>query len=84
MPVSTPVSALLPVLLRHTVDRRPAPDGSWVLQRLGEAPLDPDGTPETLDWLEGEQLYLRPAEDPLPELDFDDLADGIATADDQG
>lgn len=78
VPVATPVSALLPVFLRHTVET-PAPDGSWVLQRLGEAPLDPDGTPETLDWLEGEQLHLRPAEDPLPELDFDDLADGIAT-----
>jgi ESX secretion system protein EccD len=78
VPVATPVSALLPVFLRHTVET-PSPDGSWVLQRLGEAPLDPDGTPETLDWLEGEQLYLRPAEDPLPKLDFDDLADGIAT-----
>lgn len=24
-------------------------DGDWVLQRLGEPPLDPDGTPATLD-----------------------------------
>ncbi|HYQ63786.1 type VII secretion integral membrane protein EccD [Actinophytocola sp.] len=84
VPVSIPVAALLPVFLRHTVNRDDldthlSRSGSWVLQRLGEPPLDPDGTPETLDWLEGEQLYLRPATDPLPELDFDDLADGIAT-----
>lgn len=82
VPVSTPLAALLPVFVRHTVDAaEPADDepGSWVLQRLGEPPLDPDGTPETLDWLEGEQLYLRPALDPLPELHYDDLADGIAT-----
>ncbi|MGP4014993.1 type VII secretion integral membrane protein EccD [Saccharopolyspora sp. 5N708] len=81
VPVSTTVADLLPVLLSHT-RRQPQADepGSWVLQRLGEPPLDPDGTPETLDWLEGEQLHLRPADFPLPDLDFDDLADGIATA----
>lgn len=84
VPVSTTVAQLMPMLVRHVVE---APDragghdqGSWVLQRLGEAPLDPDGTPETLDWLEGERLYLSPARNPLPELDFDDVADGMATA----
>lgn len=81
VPVSTRVSDLIPVLLSHTQGRRPPEEQrAWVLQRLGGTPLDPDGTPETLDWLEGEQLYLRPAADPLPELDFDDLADGIATS----
>ncbi|RKT86449.1 type VII secretion integral membrane protein EccD [Saccharopolyspora antimicrobica] len=81
VPVSTTVADLLPVLLSHT-QQQPRTDeqGSWVLQRLGGAALDPAGTPETLDWLEGEQLHLRPADDPLPELDFDDLADGIATS----
>ncbi|WP_433261117.1 type VII secretion integral membrane protein EccD [Actinosynnema sp. CS-041913] len=63
----------------HT-EPEPGEVGSWVLQRLGEQPLDPDGTPETLDLIEGEQLYLRPAGNPLPELDFDDIADGMATA----
>ncbi|HKT01893.1 MAG TPA: type VII secretion integral membrane protein EccD [Rugosimonospora sp.] len=57
-----------------------AHEGSWVLQRLDEAPFDPDGTPETLDWRDGERFHLRPASDPLPELDFDDIADGMATA----
>jgi type VII secretion integral membrane protein EccD len=84
VPAGSTVAALIPVLLWHTVDRNGGHDlhrdgGSWVLQRLGEQPFDPNGTPETLDWLDGEELHLRPAEDPLPELDFDDLADGIAT-----
>ncbi|WBB80459.1 type VII secretion integral membrane protein EccD [Micromonospora sp. WMMD882] len=81
VPATTTVAALLPLLVRQTTDPGPAADdGAWVLQRLGEAPFDLTGTPESLDWLEGEELHLRPAEDPLPELDFDDLADGVATA----
>ncbi|MET8759927.1 type VII secretion integral membrane protein EccD [Lentzea sp. NPDC004782] len=85
VPVSTSVAVLLPTLVRHVVrdaDRKADGDGygSWVLQRLGEAPFDQDGTPETLDWLDGEQFYLARAEDPFPELDFDDVAEGMATA----
>lgn len=84
VPNSTTVAALLPNLVRHVVrdqDRLEDEEyGSWVLQRLGEAPFDADGTPETLDWLDGEQLHLRRAENPLPELNFDDVADGMATA----
>nr|WP_225953699.1 type VII secretion integral membrane protein EccD [Kibdelosporangium phytohabitans] len=81
VPVSSTVADLVPVLLSHTRKKQPIPvdQGSWVLQRLGGPAFDQDGTPETLDWLEGEQLYLRPADNPLPALDFDDLADGIAT-----
>jgi type VII secretion integral membrane protein EccD len=83
VPATTTVAALMPVLVWHTGvaqdnDELRA-DGAWVLQRLGESPFDPAGTPESLDWLEGEELHLRLAEDPLPELAFDDLADGIAT-----
>ncbi|OLR92192.1 type VII secretion integral membrane protein EccD [Actinokineospora bangkokensis] len=80
VPISSTIAGLLPVLVRHTLRGQDSHEGSWVLQRLGEPPLDPDGTPETLDLLEGEQLYLRPAENPMPELDFDDIADGMATA----
>lgn len=78
VPTAVPVASLLPVLLRHTGGREDLGD-SWVLQRLGEAPLDPAGTPESLDWQEGEEFHLRPRQDPLPELDFDDIADGMAT-----
>lgn len=83
VPPTIAVAALLPVLLRHTSEVNATPadgyEGAWVLQRLGEEPFELSGTPESLDWLEGEELYLRPAEDPLPELDFDDVAEGIAT-----
>ncbi|MFI5492932.1 type VII secretion integral membrane protein EccD [Actinoplanes sp. NPDC051859] len=83
VPSSTTVAALLPVLLWHTVELNASdghrPDGSWVLQRLGGKPFDPSGTPESLDWLEGEEFHLRPAAEPLPDLDFDDISDGIAT-----
>ncbi|MDY7085799.1 MAG: type VII secretion integral membrane protein EccD [Actinomycetota bacterium] len=83
VPSATPVAGLLPVLLQHTSSGRrlesDEPEGAWVLQRLGQTPFELTGTPESLDWLEGEELYLRRAEDPLPELDFDDVAEGIAT-----
>ncbi|MBO4161974.1 type VII secretion integral membrane protein EccD [Micromonospora sp. MMS20-R2-23] len=84
VPATTTVAALLPLLAQRTTEGDPrgetgAGDGAWVLQRLGQPPFELAGTPESLDWLEGEELHLRPAEDPLPELDFDDLADGIAT-----
>lgn len=79
VPTSVPVSSLLPILLRHTGGPG-APDEPWVLQRLGEAPFDPVGTAESLDWREGEEFHLRRREDPLPELDFDDIAEGMATA----
>jgi type VII secretion integral membrane protein EccD len=83
VPVTSTVAALMPVLLHHTENPLAAqtrgPGNGWVLQRLGEPPFEPTGTPETLSWLQGEELHLRPAEDPLPELDFDDLAEGIST-----
>lgn len=80
VPVTVTVSELMPTLLAAALPHDAGHGGGWVLQRLGGAPFDPVGTPESLDWLEGEELHLRPLEDPLPELDFDDLADGIATA----
>ncbi|WBB77107.1 type VII secretion integral membrane protein EccD [Micromonospora sp. WMMD1128] len=85
VPATTTVATLLPLLVQQTTESTQHPDagvgdGAWVLQRLGQVPFELSGTPESLDWLEGEELHLRPAEDPLPELDFDDLADGIATA----
>ncbi|MBY8888877.1 type VII secretion integral membrane protein EccD [Streptomyces sp. PTM05] len=80
IPLGTPVSALLPVLARH-VTKDPAERGTpWVLQRLGEDPLDADGTPATLGLRHGDVLHLRPAEEPLPALHFDDVADGVAQA----
>ena len=78
IPTAATVGLLVPVVARY-VNRLQADDGRpWVLQRLGEAPLPFDVTPELADLHDGDVLYLRPAEDPLPELAYDDLADGIA------
>ncbi|MGW3857987.1 type VII secretion integral membrane protein EccD [Micromonospora arida] len=82
VPVTTTVAGLLPVLVSHAVPAHHqdgATGSGWVLQRLGEAPFELSGTPETLEWLNGEEMHLRRTEDPLPELDFDDLAEGVAT-----
>ncbi|MGV9561289.1 type VII secretion integral membrane protein EccD [Streptomyces sp. NPDC003480] len=80
IPLTTPVSALLPVLVRHVTKDTADRGTPWVLQRLGEDPLDADGTPATLGLRHGDVLHLRPAEDPLPTLHFDDVADGVAQA----
>lgn len=79
VPVSTTVATLLPVLLKKAATEDDLVS-VWALQRLGEAPLDLDGTPETLGLRDGDVLYLRPKDDPLSELQFDDVADAVATA----
>ncbi|MFG2828511.1 type VII secretion integral membrane protein EccD [Streptomyces sp. NPDC048434] len=80
VPVTTTVSALLPVLLRHVPADPGRPAGVWTLQRLGEAPLDPEATPESAGLLHGDVLYLRTVDDPMPELAFDDVAEGVSEA----
>ncbi|MDH6630472.1 type VII secretion integral membrane protein EccD [Streptomyces sp. LBL] len=80
VPVTTPVSALMPVLLRHVPTDPDRAVGSWGLQRLGETPLDLDATPQSAGLHHGDILYLRPADDPISELEFDDVADGVSTA----
>lgn len=80
VPVTTQVSALLPVLLRHVPADPARAVGTWTLQRLAEPPLALDDTPQTAGLLHGDVLYLRPADEPLPELDFDDVSEGVAHA----
>lgn len=78
IPVTTPVSDLLPSLLRQLPTAAAADGDPWVLQRLGEDPLAPEATPETAGLRHGDVLHLRPADAPLPAVHFDDLADGVA------
>ncbi|WP_329457197.1 type VII secretion integral membrane protein EccD [Streptomyces sp. NBC_01497] len=80
LPVATPLSALLPTLLRHVATSPERANAPWVLQRLGEEPFDLDGSPDTLGLRHGDVLYLRPADEPLPGLHFDDISDGVAHA----
>jgi type VII secretion integral membrane protein EccD len=77
VPANVTVAELLPLLLRHVAgdEDRGQP---WVLQRLGEEPLDADSTAEMLDLRHGEVLYLRPGQHALPAMEFDDVAVGVA------
>ncbi|MEV4346295.1 type VII secretion integral membrane protein EccD [Actinoplanes sp. NPDC049596] len=81
VPAGLVVADLLPALLHHLGDA--AADaglahGGWVLQRLGGPPLDEDATVEALGLTDGADVYLRPRSEQLPEIHFDDLADGLA------
>ncbi|MFD9391146.1 type VII secretion integral membrane protein EccD [Streptomyces sp. NPDC060000] len=78
VPATITVSALLPVLASR-LDPDDGSDGGYVLQRLGEEPLEPASTPEALGLRDGEVLYLRRADEVLPPMIFDDLADGVST-----
>ncbi|WP_239396583.1 type VII secretion integral membrane protein EccD [Frankia sp. CiP3] len=82
VPVTVPLADLFPALLRQCGDElaeRGLPEGGWVLQRLGAAPLAEDQTAASLGLSDGETLYLRPHGDQLPVADFDDLVDGVST-----
>jgi type VII secretion integral membrane protein EccD len=81
LPVHVPLADLVPVLVRKADPQLAdagVTHGGWVLQRLGEGPLDEDSTPADLGLLDGETVYLRPRESAIPEYDFDDLIDGVA------
>ncbi|GLY33783.1 type VII secretion integral membrane protein EccD [Kineosporia sp. NBRC 101731] len=81
VPVHVPLADLLPALL-HALGPDLADRGlehsGWVLQRLGETPLDEDLTVDELHLVDGQHLHLRPRSEQIPPLDFDDLIDGIA------
>jgi type VII secretion integral membrane protein EccD len=86
VPATVTIGELLPLLLRHVgagtaephTQPQPHAHAPWVLQRLGEEPLDPDQTPEMLRLRDGEVLYLRPAPSAFPAFVFDDVAVGVA------
>ncbi|MFD4761993.1 type VII secretion integral membrane protein EccD [Streptomyces sp. NPDC058439] len=80
VPVDVPLADLIPVLVEYAggeLHEQGAAHGGWTLQRLGAAPLDEEGTPQSLELRDGETLYLRARHEALPEVDFDDLVDGI-------
>jgi hypothetical protein len=78
VPATVVVGELLPLLLRHVVAEADR-EQPWVMQRLGEQPLDPDSTAEMLDLHDGDVVYLRPADRALPVIEFDDVAVGVAS-----
>ena len=52
---------------------------SWVLQRFGEDPLDPQQLVSKLSISDGETLHLRQRENAIPDAAFDDVIDAVAT-----
>ena len=57
VPADVPLAALVPTLLLHTGEQAieaGAAHGGWALQRLGEPPLNTDGTCATLGILDGD------------------------------
>ncbi|MEV5357882.1 type VII secretion integral membrane protein EccD [Streptomyces sp. NPDC052693] len=81
VPADVPVADLLPTLLRYVgeeAEEAGLDHAGWVLQRLGDAPLDEETTLAHSGLTDGEVLYLRPHTEALPEARLDDLVDGIA------
>jgi type VII secretion integral membrane protein EccD len=81
VPVHVPLVDLLPALLSHLGENL-ADTGldheGWVLQRLGDPPLQEELSVAALGLRDGDLVHLRPRADQLPPLDFDDLIDGVA------
>ena len=80
LPTEATLADLLPAVLpqfgAEWIEQGADHEG-WVVQRVGEAPLDEDRTLAELDLLDGETVYLRPRADQLAPIDYDDLVDGV-------
>lgn len=82
VPSDVPLAGLLPTLLLHSGEQRAddaGPPGGWVLQRVGEGPLDTDRSLSALGVGDGDVLYLRPWQSALPAAAYDDAVDAITT-----
>ncbi|MCL9762481.1 type VII secretion integral membrane protein EccD [Frankia sp. AiPa1] len=82
VPTHVPLADLMPAMLRSLgpdLADRGLEHSGWVVQRLGEAPLDEDLCVADHELLDGDAVHLRPRSDQIPPLDFDDLIDGVAT-----
>ncbi|GAA3776768.1 hypothetical protein GCM10023083_11850 [Streptomyces phyllanthi] len=81
VPSDVPLYDLLPTLLSYAgpdlADAGVEHDG-WVIQRLGEPPLDEERTLAMLAVRDGDTLHLRPRRAELPVIDYDDLITGVA------
>ncbi|MGW5648622.1 type VII secretion integral membrane protein EccD [Saccharopolyspora sp. NPDC003752] len=82
VPAHVPIADLMPTFIDHLgsgLGNAGLEHDGWVVQRLGEPPLEEDMGTAALGLYDGDILYLRPRNDQLPPADFDDLADGVAT-----
>ncbi len=79
VPEDARICDVAPRLAEHSGDSELAGQ-VVVLQRLGEEPLAPDQTVRGSGVRDGETLLLRPKEEPVPAMLFDDLVDGVGGA----
>lgn len=82
VPNDTPVAELTATIVAGlgtaTADQS-LDQGGWVLQRLGQAPLDPALSLATLQVRDGETLRLQPLSGQLAEFAYDDVLDAVAS-----
>jgi type VII secretion integral membrane protein EccD len=80
LPADVPLADILPAVLpqfgAEWVERGSDHEG-WVVQRVGQPPLEEDRTAAELSLFDGETVYVRPRADQLAKIDYDDLVDGV-------
>ncbi len=81
VPAQTTIADLLAIVVsglgREAADQG-ASEGGWVLQRAGQAPLDPAATVAATQLRDGDMLQLRTRATRLPELAYDDVLEAIS------
>ena len=83
LPGATTLGEIMPNILRFSgYEGGSATDvvHTWVLQRFGEDPLDPNRNVSELNIRDGETLHLRQLEAAMPDAAFDDVVDAVASA----
>ncbi len=83
VPSHIPVAELLPTIVGHldpTLATRGLAHEGWVLQRLGQVPLDENRSTAAAGLLDGDVLYLRPRGDEMSLAQYDDLVDGVQSS----
>lgn len=82
LPGSVTLGELMPSIVKFAgFEASNATDAvhTWVLQRFGEDPLDPQQLVSKLTITDGETLHLRQRENAIPDAAFDDVIDAVAT-----
>ncbi len=83
LPGSTSLGECLPTIVRFSGYEPGSTQEAvhaWVLQRLGEDPLDPNKRVSALNLRDGETLHLRSRDNAIPDAAFDDVVDAVTTA----
>lgn len=82
MPGESTLAEILPTIVRFSGYESSSSTEAvhtWVLQRVGEDPLDPARLVTDLKIRDGETLHLRQRERVMPDVAFDDVVDAVAT-----